>query len=139
MIRRSSTPDVLETSLSIYQLKVPFHENLPPLPSHCSGVPGIFSFYSRQHNSKATTITSFGSSFSSLLIQDVSLLCLISAITPWHKTIAGYSIQASSSTMASLFSFLSSCLNKLFKCIQNNINKSNCSIAFNWCLTLNLL
>ena len=80
----------------------------------------------------------FGSSFSSLLIQDVSLLCLISAITPWHKTIAGYSIQASSSTMASLFSFLSSCLNKLFKCIQNNINKSNCSIAFNWCLTLTL-
>ena len=31
MIRRSSTPDVLQTSLSIYiNSKVPFHENLPP-------------------------------------------------------------------------------------------------------------
>jgi hypothetical protein len=42
MIRRSSTPDVLQTSLSIYQIinsKVPFHENLPSLPSHRSGVP----------------------------------------------------------------------------------------------------
>ena len=31
MIRQSSTPDVLQTSLSIYiNSKVPFHENLPP-------------------------------------------------------------------------------------------------------------
>jgi hypothetical protein len=38
MIRRSSTPDVLQKSLSI-NTKVPFHENLSPLPSHRSGVP----------------------------------------------------------------------------------------------------
>jgi hypothetical protein len=24
--------------------KVPFHENLPPLPSHCSGVPGNIAY-----------------------------------------------------------------------------------------------
>jgi hypothetical protein len=41
MIRRSSTPDVLQTSLSIYQFKSALsHKNLPPLPSHRSGVPG---------------------------------------------------------------------------------------------------
>ena len=40
-ITRSSTPDVLETSLSIYQFKSALSRKSapPPLPSHRSGVP----------------------------------------------------------------------------------------------------
>ena len=40
MIRRSSTPDVSQTSLSIYQFKSALsRKSVPPLPSHRSGVP----------------------------------------------------------------------------------------------------
>jgi hypothetical protein len=40
MIRQSSTPDMFCKHLLVYiNSKVPFHENLPPLPSHRSGVP----------------------------------------------------------------------------------------------------
>jgi hypothetical protein len=40
MIRRSSTPDVLQTSLSIYKFKSALSRKCPFLPSHRSGVPG---------------------------------------------------------------------------------------------------
>ena len=40
MIRRSSTPDVLQTSHSIYQFKSALSRKSAPLPSHRSGVPG---------------------------------------------------------------------------------------------------
>jgi hypothetical protein len=39
MIRRSSTPDILQTSLSIYQFKSALLRKSAPLPSHRSGVP----------------------------------------------------------------------------------------------------
>ena len=39
MIRRSSTPDVLQTPLSRYQFKNALSRKSAPLPSHRSGVP----------------------------------------------------------------------------------------------------
>jgi hypothetical protein len=40
MIRRISTPDVFQTSLSIYQFKSALSRKSAPLPSHRSSVPG---------------------------------------------------------------------------------------------------
>ena len=46
MIRQSSTPDMFCKHLLVYiNSKVPFHEDLPPLPSHRSGVPGEIYVY----------------------------------------------------------------------------------------------